>query len=134
MLPDFVFCRRWYLVETVSRVLESRYVNNASWQEMTEMHGEHPHLRTMQRWCSSFQQLAVVWLSWIAKVLAEQDIHSAWLEAGGGSNDAEKLLEAAMHLLAWAKSRWRELGKYSFKDWLHFLWVWGWEQGLGRPV
>ncbi len=134
MLPDIVFHGRWYLVETVSSVLENRFVNNASWQEMTEMHGEHPHLRTMQRWCSSFQQLAVVWVSWIAKVLAEHDIHSEWLEAGGGSNDAEKLLEATMHLLGWAKGRWRELEKYGFKDWLRFLWVWGWEQGLGRPV
>ncbi len=134
LLPNFVFCGRWYLVETVSRVLESRFVNNASWQGMIDMQGEYPHLRTMQRWCSSFQQLALVWLLWIAKVLAEQDIQSEWLEAGGGSNDAEKLLEAAMHLLAWAKSRWRELGKYGFKDWLHFLWVWGWQQGLGRPV
>lgn len=134
LLPDIVFCGRWYLVETVRSVLENRYVRSASWQVMTKTQGEHPHLRTMQRWCRSFQELAGVWLAWIAKVLTEQDIHSEWLEQGGGSNPAEKLLEATMHLLAWAKSRWRALGKYGFKDWLRFLWVWGWEQGLGRPV
>jgi len=45
------------------------------------------------------------------------------------------MLGCGTHGSAPVKERqWRELVKYGFKDWLRFLWVWSWQQGLGRPV
>jgi hypothetical protein len=44
------------------------------------------------------------------------------------------LLHAALHLLAWAKTRWAELAGYSLEDRLRFLWHWGAGRGLGRLV
>jgi hypothetical protein len=44
------------------------------------------------------------------------------------------LLHAALHLLAWAKTRWAELADYGLADRLRFLWHWGAGQGLARLI
>jgi len=141
-LPDLVLRYRWYITEAVQEILILRYGEKMSprkgagrsWREIEEQIGEAPHLRTMQRWCKAFESRAVTWLTWIARVLSEQDSRSSWLEQGGGDQEGERLLNGALYLLEWAKGHWRELEGYGLTDWLRFLWVWGWEQGLGRPV
>jgi transposase-like protein len=133
-LPDLVLLYRWYITGVVQEILTLRYGEEMSWREIEEQIEDAPHLRTMQRWCRAFEAMAVTWLAWIARVLAEQDSRSVWLEQGGGDRSGERLLSGAMHLLEWARGRWRELQEYGLTDWLRFLWVWGWEQGLGRPV
>lgn len=133
-LPDGVMRYRWYITESIQEVLWLRYGEKRNWERITEHAGGSPPLRTIQRWCRAFEQQADIWLAWIGRTLAEQDNRSAWLEQGGGDRDGERLLSGALHLLAWAKGRWRELEGYGLGDWLRFLWLWGWQQGLGRPV
>ena len=133
-LPDGVIGHRWYVTGSIQEVLWQRYGEKQNWAGLAEQAGEGPHVRTMQRWCKAFEERADVWLAWMARVLVEQDRGSAWLEEGGGEGDGERLLKGALHLLGWAKGRWRELGEYGLADWLRFLWLWGWQQGLGRPV
>jgi hypothetical protein len=43
-------------------------------------------------------------------------------------------LHAALHLLAWAKTRWANVQDYGWNDRLRFLWHWGAGQGLGRLI
>jgi hypothetical protein len=97
-----------------------------------------PVMRTMQRWWVAFGAQAVRWLAAIQAVLAQQDSASAWLDPRGEavrvSGSGQALLGAAGHLLAWAKSRWRELAPYGWKDRLRFVWLWGSAQGLGRLI
>ena len=134
-LPDLVLQYRWYLTETIQEILVLRFGQCKSWYEQEKQAGHAIHLRTAQRWCRAFEQQAVTWLPWIAKVLAEQDSRLAWLEQGGGDRNGERLLSGALHLLEWARGRWpEELQGYGLTDWLRLLWCWGWPQGLGRPV
>lgn len=133
-LPDVVMRRRWYVTGSIQEILWLRYGEKLSWEGIEKQIEDTPHLRTMQRWSRAFEAKAATWLAWIARVLAEQDSRMAWLEQGGGHRGGERLLEGALHLLEWAKGHWRELAGYGLVDWLRFLWAWGWEQGLGRPV
>ena len=70
--------------------------------------------------------------------LAQQDSGSGWLDPQGealrAGNPAQALLAAAVHLLAWGKSRWAELAEYGWNDRLRFLGLWGSREGLGRLV
>ena len=56
----------------------------------------------------------------------QQDSASSALDPLGsasGPHDASRaLLDAATHLLAWAKTRWPEVVSYGLKDRLRFLW------------
>ncbi len=95
-------------------------------------------MRTLQRWCQSFARQASGWLGPVQKTLAQQDSGSAWLdpqgEASQAANPAQALLQASLHLLAWAKTQWAELTGYGWNDRLRFLWLCGSGQGLGQLV
>ncbi|MBI5818508.1 MAG: hypothetical protein HZA88_05930 [Verrucomicrobia bacterium] len=70
------------------------------------------------------------------ETLAQHDASSPLLdplgENAGPHNAPQALLQAALHLLAWAKTRWPEVIVYGLADRLRFLWHWGAGQGLGR--
>jgi hypothetical protein len=83
----------------------------------------------MQRWCGRFVAYALAWLGVVEKTLAEQDSGSPWLDAQGEAlkidSAPRSLLQASIHLLAWAKGRWREVEDFVLNDRLRFLWYWG---------
>jgi len=137
-LPDFLLCYRWYLLAVVSEVVVARAEEDASWSELAAAAQGAPVVRTMQRWWVAFGAQAVRWLAAIQAALAQQDSGSPWLDPRGeavrASSSRQALLGAAGYLLAWAKSRWRELANYGWKDRLRFVWLWGSAQGLGRLV
>ena len=137
-LPDFLLRFRWYLLAVISQVLVQRAEGGASWSELEAVWDNAPVLRTMQRWWQSFGEQAERWLGRMQRELAEQDSGSAWLDPQGEAARAQDavraVLSAAGHLLAWGKSRWRELSGHGWEDRLRFLWLWGSERGLGRLV
>jgi hypothetical protein len=97
-----------------------------------------PSPRTMRRGCDSFAKHASVWWAAVQQPLATQDAASPLLDPLGesaGPRDAPRaLLRAALHLLAWAKTRWAETVAYGLTDRLRFLWHWGASRGLGRLI
>jgi len=121
-------------------VLSTRVEAGQSWAEVEASCAEAgtPALRTLQRWEASFAQQAPRWLGRVQATLAAQDPGSAWLEVHGASarapTPAQALLQALLHLLAWAKTQWAQLASYGWNDRLRFLWLWGANQGLGRLV
>jgi hypothetical protein len=137
-LPDFFLRSRWYLLSVVSEALLARGETGASWRALQLTTRGAPHLRTSQRWWRSLRQQAGRWLDAVQAFLAQQDSASPWLDAQGEAAQAatplQALLGAAGHLLAWAQSRWTPLAGYGWNDRLHFVWLWGSEQGLGRLV
>ncbi|HEY5574897.1 MAG TPA: DUF6431 domain-containing protein [Anaerolineales bacterium] len=139
-LPDFLLAHRHYLVESTHQILSTRFEAARSWAEVAAACTNQgiPDLRTMQRWCRSFIEQACRWLAAVQETLAQQDSGSAWLDPHGeaprAANPAGALLQAAIHLLAWAKTQWPELAGYGRDDRLRFLWLWGANRGLGRLV
>ena len=137
-LPDFLLRFRWYLLAVISQVLVRRAEEGASWNALEAEWADTPVVRTMQRWWRSFGEQAGEWLGMAQRVLAEQDSGSGWLEPQGEAarapNQVQALLSAAGYLLAWGKTRWRELAGYGWNERLRFLWLWGSGRGLGRLV
>jgi hypothetical protein len=139
-LPDFLLAHRHYLVESIQEVLSERVERKKSWAEVEAGCAEEgtPALRTMQRWEASFAGQASRWLGSVQETLAVQDPGSAWLEVHGeapkADSPAQALFQAALHLLAWAKTQWAQLAGYGWNDRLRFLWLWGANRGLGRLV
>jgi len=139
-LPDFLLAHRHYLVESIQGVLSERLEGEQSWAQVEAecAKGGTPALRTMQRWAGSFAQQAPRWLGRVQATLAAQDPGSAWLEVHGESaqaqHPAQALLQALLHLLAWAKTQWDQLAGYGWNDRLRFVWLWGANRGLGRLV
>jgi hypothetical protein len=137
-LPDFAVRFRWYLVGVIQWVVTGREETGASWRQLRAQAGEAPHVRTMQRWCKSLGGQASRWLGAAQIQLAQQDSASSWLDPHGeavrAGNPVQALLGAAVHLLAWGKSRWAELAGYGWNDRLRFLGLWGSREGLGRLV
>lgn len=138
-LPSFVLAYRHYLVEVIQPVLVGRLELGYSWAGAVEMCSEEgaPAVRTIQRWCRAFEQCSGEWLGVAERTLAQQDSSSPWLDttlAPGGrppGSGGQALLQAAVHLLAWGKLRWRQLCGYGLNDRLRFLWHWG--AGMGFP-
>lgn len=81
---------------------------------------------------------APAWLAAAQATLAEQDPAAPLLDplgpAAGPVDPPRALLAAALHLLAWAKTRWTELARHGPDDRLRFLWHWGHDRGLARLV
>jgi Domain of unknown function (DUF6431) len=137
-LPDFLLRFRWYLLAVVSGVVVERAEEAASWGALQAAAQGAPVIRTMQRWWLSLGVHATRWLAAIQVALAQQDSGSPWLDPCGEAVrvalSVQALLGAAGHLLAWGKSRWRELAAYGWGDRLRFVWLWGSDRGLGRLV
>ena len=137
-LPDILLRFRWYVMAVVSAVIVERVEEGASWRKLQVKKESVPHVRTMQRWCRSLGGEATRWLGAVQRQLAQQDSGSGWLDPQGealrAGNSAQALLAAAVHLLAWGKSRWAELAGYGWNDRLRFLGLWGSREGLGRLV
>jgi hypothetical protein len=139
-LPSFLLAQRHYLVESVQAGLSARFEGEQSWEEVEEgcAVAGTPALRTLQRWCQSLVEQATRWLGVVQQTLAAQDSGSPWLDPQGEAprarSPAAALLQAAVHLLAWAKTQWPELAGYGWNDRLRFLWLWGANRGLGRLV
>ena len=139
-LPNFVLSFRHYLLAVIEKAVVVRFEQQASWKQVEEQSAEQgtPALRTIQRWCQSFGVQAAIWLAVVQRVLAQQDSPSPWLDPQGealrAGNPAQALLAAAVHLLAWGKSRWAGLAGYGWNDRLRFLGLWGSREGLGRLV
>lgn len=135
-----MLAHRHYLVESIHNALGDNWENGQSWAEMEASCAEAgtPAVRTMQRWCHSFAEQALRWLGPLQQTLAAQNSSSPWLDPHGeaprATSPAAALLQAAVHLLAWAKTQWIELAGYGWNDRLRFLWLWGANRGLGRLV
>jgi hypothetical protein len=138
LLPSFLLRFRHYLLDVIQSVVVTRFEAEASWGQVARRCAVDgaPSARSMRRWCDSFAEYASVWWAAIQQALAEHDAASPLLDplgASAGPRDVPRaLLQAALHLLAWAKTRWPELAPYGLADRLRFLWHWGAGRGLGR--
>lgn len=138
LLPSFLFSFRHYLVVTIQQVVVARFEGESSWAKVAQTCAPQgaPDARTIRRWCEAFAQHASTWLAAVQQTLAQHDAASPLLdplgEAAGPRDMRCALLQAALHLLAWAKTRWAKLATYGLADRLRFLWHWGAGRGLGR--
>jgi hypothetical protein len=140
LLPSFVLRYRHYLLAVIQSVVIARFEDGVSWTQVVRgctVEGA-PSSRTARRWCVSFAAQAPAWWAAVQQTLAHHDAGSPALDplgANTGLHDAPRaLLQAALHLLAWAKTHWSEVGDYGLADRLRFLWHWGAGQGLGRLI
>jgi len=140
LLPSFLLRFRHYLLDVIQFVVITRYEDAASWTRVAQRCAVDgaPSSRTIRRWCDSLAEHASVWWAAVQQTLAQQDAASPLLDPLGesaGPHDAPRaLLQAALYLLAWAKTRWPELANYGLADRLRFLWHWGAGLGLGRLI
>jgi hypothetical protein len=140
VLPDFLLAFRHYLVRVIQAVIEARFGGGRTWARLEGECAREgiPALRTMQRWCVSFEEQASRWLGAVQATLAQQDSCSGWLDPQGEALQArgpgQALLGASEYLLAWGKTRGGEVSGYGRNDRLRFLWLWGSGRGLGRLV
>jgi hypothetical protein len=140
LLPSFLLRFRHYLLDVIQFVVITRYEDAASWTRVAQHCAADgaPSSRTIHRWCDSLADHASVWWAAVQQTLAQQDAASPLLDPLGksaGPRDAPRaLLQAALHLLAWAKTQWPALADYGLADRFRFLWHWGAERGLGRLV
>jgi hypothetical protein len=138
LLPSFLLRFRHYLLDVIQSVVVARFEDGASWVMVARRCSvdDVPSTRTLHRWCESFAEHAAVWWAAIQQTLAEHDAASPLLdplgEAAGPREAPRALLQAALHLLAWAKTRWVEVATYGLADRLRFLWHWGVGRGLAR--
>ncbi len=138
--PSFLLRFRHYLLDVIQSVVVARFEDGASWTQVAQRCAVEgvPSSRTMRRWCESFAEHAAAWWAAIQQTLAEHDAASPLLDplgAAAGPRDAPRaLLQAALHLLAWAKTQWAAVAHYGLADRLRFLWHWGAGRGLGRLV
>jgi len=140
LLPTFLLCFRHYLLSVIQAVVVTRYERQVSWSRVAQGCAPDgaPARCTIKRWCRSFGQHAARWWAAVQQTLAQQDAASPLLDplgAAAGPREApQALLTAALHLLAWAQTRWPALAQYGPTDRLRFLWHWGSSQGLGRLI
>jgi len=140
LLPSFLLRFRHYLLDVIQLVVVTRFEDAASWSQVTRRCAVDgaPSARSLRRWCDSWAEHASVWWAAIQQTLAEHDAASPLLdplgEAAGPRDTPRASLQAALHLLAWAKTRWPELAQYGLADRLRFLWHWGAGRGLGRLI
>jgi transposase-like protein len=140
LLPSFLLRFRQYALEVIYEVVVTRFELGLSWKQVIRRcsyQGE-PSGRTIQRWCYSFAQQAARWWAAVQAELAEYDSGSPGLDPFGvGTSEPSAprvLLQAAVHLLAWAKTLWPEVVDYGLNDRLCLLWQWGYAKGLGRLI
>lgn len=141
-LPSFLLPFRHYLVAVMQPVFEGRMEQGYSWKQVQELCSDQgtPALRTIQRWCKALEEHAPEWLAEANRTLAQQDSQSPWLDATQAAQGrlapvlqgGQALLQVSLHLLAWGKTRWRELAGYGLNERLRFLWHWGAGRGLPR--
>jgi hypothetical protein len=140
LLPSFLLRFRHYLLDVIQFVVITRYEDAASWTRVAQHCAADgaPSSRTIHRWCDSLADHASPWWAAVQQTLAQQDAASPLLDPLGksaGPRDAPRaLLQAALHLLAWAKTQWPALADYGLADRFRFLWHWGAGRGLGRLV
>jgi len=140
LLPSFLLRFRHYLLEVIELVVVTRFEDSASWAQVARRCAVAgaPSSRTIHRWCDSLADHASVWWAAVQQTLAQQDTASPLLDPLGksaGPCDAPRaLLQAALHLLAWAKTQWSALADYGLTDRFRFLWHWGAGRGVGRLV
>lgn len=140
LLPSFLLRYRHYLLAVIQHVVVTRFEDGASWTQVSRRCAVDgaPSPRTIRRWCLSFAAHAPAWWAAVQQTLAHHDASSPSLDPLGtnaGPRDAPRaLLQATLHLLAWAKTQWTEVVAYGFSDRLRFLWHWGAGQGLGRLI
>jgi transposase-like protein len=140
LLPSFLLRFRHYLLDVIQAVVVTRFEDAASWTQVARRCAVEglPSPRTIRRWGVSFAAHSSAWWAAVQQTLAHHDASSPSLDPLGentGPRDAPRaLLHAALHLLAWAKTRWANLGDYGLNDRLRFLWHWGASQGLGRLI
>ena len=124
----------------IQAVIIRRFEDSATWGQVAQRCSvnEAPSPRTIVRWCDAFAEHAASWGAAVQQTLAEHDAGSPVLdplgESAGPRDPPRALLHAALHLLAWAKTRWPELADYGLKDRCRFLWHWGASRGLGRLI
>jgi hypothetical protein len=140
LLPSFLLRFRHYLLDVIQSVVVARFEESASWARVSQscsVEG-YPSPRTIRRWCLSFAAHAPAWWAAVQETLARHDAGSPVLDPLGsnaGPRDAPRaLLQAALALLAWAKTQWPDVVSYGLADRLRFLWHWGAGQGLGRLI
>ena len=140
LLPSFLLRFRHYLLDVIQSVVVTRFEDAASWTRVAQrctVDGA-PSSRTIRRWCDALAEHAPVWWAAVQQTLAQQDAASPLLDPIGksaGPRDAPRaLLQATLHLLAWAKTQWSALADYGLADRFRFLWHWGAGRGLGRLV
>lgn len=139
-LPSFLLRFRHYLLAVIGQALAARHEQQASNAQLSQRCAPEgsPSPRTLGRWLTSFAREAPRWLGAIQETLARHHSASSLLDVLGPSAGPKSapaaLLFAAGHLLAFAKTRWAELGRHEPSDRLRFLWHWGSAHRLGRLV
>jgi hypothetical protein len=140
LLPSFLLRFRWYELAVIQTVVVARFEQRRSWGQLTaecSVAGA-PSPRTVRRWCRVFATQAPTWLAAVQSTLAEHDPATPVLDplgpTAGPVDPPCALLVAALHLLAWAKTRWAELAGHGPGDRLRFLWHWGYGRGLARLI
>lgn len=140
LLPSFLLRHRHYVLEVIQQVVVTRFEKQDSWSQVSQRCSEEgaPSERTIKRWSQSFSEHASNWLAVVQQTLARHDATLPWLDALGEATQVREtgsaLLQAATHLLAWAKTNWAEVIVYGQDDRLRFLWQWGHSQGMGRLI
>jgi hypothetical protein len=140
LLPSFVLRFRHYLLDVIQHIVVTRFEDGASWIQVSLRCAVEglPSPRTIRRWCVSFAAHAPAWWAAVQQTLAQHAASSRLLDPLGenaGPRDAPRaLLQAALHLLAWAQTQWSDVANYGLADRLRFLWHWGASQGLGRLI
>jgi hypothetical protein len=140
VLPSFLLRFRHYLLSVIQSVVVARFEDATSWVQVSRRCAVDglPSPSTIHRWCVSFAAQAPRWWAAVQQTLAQHDAASPLLDPLGqsaGPRDAPRaLLEASLHLLAWAKTRWAQVEDYGRAERLRFLWHWGAGQGLGRLI
>jgi hypothetical protein len=115
-LPSFLLRFRHYLLEVIQSVIFTRFEDGASWDQVSRRGAVEgaPAPRTIRRWCVSLTAHAPGWMGPVLETLAQHDASSPLLDPLGenaGPREAPRaLLQAALHLLAWAKTRWPAVG------------------------
>ena len=140
LLPSFLLRFRHYLLDVIQSVVVARFEDAASWAQVSRRCAvdDLPSPRTIRRWCVSFAAQAPAWWAAVQQTLAQLDAASPLLdplgEPAGPRAAPHALLQATLHLLAWAKTRWADVSDYGLNDRVRFLWHWGASQGLGRLI
>jgi hypothetical protein len=140
LLPSFLLRFRHYLLVVIQSVVVTRFEDAASWAQVAQRCAVEgaPSSRTIRRWCDSLAEHASAWWAAVQQALAEHNAASPLLdplgEAAGPRDAPRALLQAALHLLAWAKTQWPALADYGLADRFRFLWHWGASRGLGRLI
>jgi len=111
LLPSCLLTHRRYVLDVIQCFVIARHEEKRSWRQLERILTETGiALSSIKRWCRSFAEHADCWRMQVEQTLAQHDSASPLLDAVGQAvhplDGSVGLLQASLHLLAWAKTRW----------------------------